>query len=52
MSGGVDSTVAAALIHKAIGDQSVGILIDHGLMRMDESENACVFKRGSRNQYS
>ena len=41
VSGGVDSTVAAALIHKAIGDQSVGILIDHGLMRMDESEK-CV----------
>ena len=33
VSGGVDSTVAAALIHKAIGNQSIAVLIDHGLMR-------------------
>ena len=38
VSGGVDSTVAAALIHKAIGDQSKAVLIDHGLMRKDESK--------------
>ena len=41
VSGGVDSTVAAALIHKAIGDQSTAVLIDHGLMRKNEAE-ICV----------
>ena len=41
VSGGVDSTVSAALIHKAIGDQSVAVLIDHGLMRKNESEK-CI----------
>tara|TARA_Y100000748_G_scaffold285978_1_gene268906 strand:+ start:6755 stop:8296 length:1542 start_codon:yes stop_codon:yes gene_type:complete len=41
VSGGVDSTVAAALIHKAIGDQSIAVLIDHGLMRKNEAEK-CV----------
>ncbi len=41
VSGGVDSTVAAALIHKAIGDQSIAVLIDHGLMRKNEAET-CV----------
>lgn len=38
LSGGVDSTVAAVLIHKAIGEQLHCIHIDSGLMRMDESE--------------
>lgn len=37
ISGGVDSTVAAALIHKAIGDQLHGFIIDHGLMRRGET---------------
>lgn len=37
LSGGVDSTVAAVLIHKAIGDQLHCIHIDSGLMRMNES---------------
>ena len=41
VSGGVDSTVAAALIHKAIGNQSTAVLIDHGLMRKNEAET-CV----------
>ena len=41
VSGGVDSTVAAALIHKAIGNQSTAVLIDHGLMRKNEAE-ICV----------
>jgi len=36
ISGGVDSTVAAALIHKAIGPRLHGFLIDHGLMRSGE----------------
>jgi GMP synthase (glutamine-hydrolysing) len=37
LSGGVDSSVAAVLIHKAIGDQLICIHVDHGLMRRDES---------------
>ncbi|NLH80104.1 MAG: glutamine-hydrolyzing GMP synthase, partial [Phyllobacteriaceae bacterium] len=38
LSGGVDSSVAAVLIHEAIGDQLTCIYVDHGLMRMGESE--------------
>ena len=38
LSGGVDSTVAAVLIHEAIGDQLTCIYVDHGLMRLNESE--------------
>jgi GMP synthase (glutamine-hydrolysing) len=38
MSGGVDSTVAAVLIHEAIGHQFHGIFVDHGLMRLGERE--------------
>lgn len=36
LSGGVDSSVVAALIHQAIGDQLTCIFVDHGLMRKDE----------------
>ncbi|CAM2005902.1 glutamine-hydrolyzing GMP synthase [Acanthopleuribacter pedis] len=36
LSGGVDSSVAAALIHKAIGDQLTCVFVDHGMMRKDE----------------
>ncbi|HLO04881.1 MAG TPA: glutamine-hydrolyzing GMP synthase [Symbiobacteriaceae bacterium] len=38
LSGGVDSSVAAVLVHKAIGDQLVCMYVDHGLMRKGESE--------------
>ena len=41
VSGGVDSTVVAALLHKAIGDRSTAVLIDHGLLRKDEAKT-CV----------
>jgi len=37
LSGGVDSSVAAALIHKAIGDQLTCVFVDHGLLRMNEA---------------
>ncbi len=36
LSGGVDSSVAAALVHKAVGDQLTCVFVDHGLMRHDE----------------
>lgn len=39
LSGGVDSTVAATLIHKAIGDRLYCIFVDNGLLRKDEFEN-------------
>lgn len=38
LSGGVDSAVAAALVHKAVGDQLVCIFVNHGLMRSGEVE--------------
>ncbi len=38
LSGGVDSAVAAALVHKAIGPQLTCVFVDHGLMRKDEGE--------------
>src|SRR5690606_40551883 len=37
LSGGVDSSVAALLIHEAVGDQLTCILVDHGLMRKNEA---------------
>ena len=39
LSGGVDSSVAAVLIHKAIGDQLTCIFVDHGLLRKNEAES-------------
>ena len=38
LSGGVDSSVAALLVHKAIGDQLTCVFVDHGLMRRNEGE--------------
>lgn len=39
LSGGVDSSVVAALLHKAIGDQLICMFIDHGLLRKEEGES-------------
>ncbi len=38
LSGGVDSSVAAALIHRAIGDRLTCVFVDHGLLRLDEGK--------------
>lgn len=38
LSGGVDSSVAAALVHKAVGDQLICVFVDHGLLREGERE--------------
>jgi len=38
LSGGVDSAVAALLVHKAVGDQLTCVFVDHGLLRKDEAE--------------
>ena len=45
LSGGVDSSVAALLIHEAIGDQLTCILVDHGLMRMNEARDVVAMFR-------
>lgn len=46
VSGGVDSTVAAVLVHKAIGDQLVCIFVDTGLLRANEGEQVASAFRG------
>lgn len=51
LSGGVDSAVAAALVHEAVGDQLVCVFVDHGLLRADERaqvENDYVASTGVR----
>ncbi|WIJ24203.1 glutamine-hydrolyzing GMP synthase [Devosia sp. RR2S18] len=49
LSGGVDSSVAAVLIHEAIGDQLTCIYVDHGLMRLNESEQVVSMFRDQYN---
>jgi GMP synthase (glutamine-hydrolysing) len=39
LSGGVDSSVVAALLHRAIGDQLTCVFVDHGMLRLDEGED-------------
>ena len=49
LSGGVDSSVAAALIHRAIGDQLTCVFVDHGLLRQNEAEQVMdTFARNLR----
>ena len=45
LSGGVDSSVAALLIHEAIGDQLTCVLVDHGLMRKNEARDVVAMFR-------
>ncbi len=49
LSGGVDSAVAAVLIHEAIGEQLTCVFVDHGLMRANEAEQVVSLFRGSYN---
>jgi len=49
LSGGVDSAVAAVLIHEAIGDQLTCVLVDHGLMRLGEAQKVMTLFRDSYN---
>ena len=49
LSGGVDSSVAAVLIHEAIGDQLTCVFVDHGLMRHGEAEEVVSLFRGHYN---
>ncbi len=45
LSGGVDSSVAAVLIHEAVGDQLTCVLVDHGLMRLNEARDVVTMFR-------
>ncbi len=49
LSGGVDSAVAAVLIHEAIGDQLTCVFVDHGLMRMGEADQVVSLFRNHYN---
>jgi GMP synthase (glutamine-hydrolysing) len=49
LSGGVDSAVAAVLIHEAIGDQLTCVFVDHGLMRLHEAEQVVTLFRDHYN---
>jgi GMP synthase (glutamine-hydrolysing) len=49
LSGGVDSAVAAVLIHEAVGDQLTCVFVDHGLMRANEAEQVVSLFRGHFN---
>ena len=49
LSGGVDSAVAAVLIHEAIGDQLTCIFVDHGLLRQNEAKEVVELFRGHYN---
>jgi GMP synthase (glutamine-hydrolysing) len=49
LSGGVDSSVAAVLIHEAIGDQLTCVFVDHGMMRLGESEQVVKLFRDHYN---
>lgn len=48
LSGGVDSSVAAALVHRAIGDQLTCVFVDHGLLRKGEAEQVIKDYAGAR----
>jgi GMP synthase (glutamine-hydrolysing) len=49
LSGGVDSAVAAVLIHEAIGEQLTCVFVDHGLLRLAEAEKVVALFRDSYN---
>ena len=49
LSGGVDSSVAALLLHKAVGDNLTCIFVDHGLLRKDEAKQVNDLFRGTYN---
>jgi GMP synthase (glutamine-hydrolysing) len=49
LSGGVDSAVAAVLIHEAIGEQLTCVFVDHGLLRLGEGERVVALFRDSYN---
>ncbi len=48
LSGGVDSSVAATLVHRAIGDQLTCVFVDHGLLRKDEGDQVMELLAGEQ----
>jgi GMP synthase (glutamine-hydrolysing) len=49
LSGGVDSSVAAVLLHEAIGDQLTCVFVDHGLLRLGEAQKVVALFKGHYN---
>ena len=49
LSGGVDSSVAAVLLHEAIGDQLTCVFVDHGLLRQGEADEVVTMFRDHYN---
>jgi GMP synthase (glutamine-hydrolysing) len=49
LSGGVDSSVTAALLHEAIGDQLTCVFVDHGLLRLNEADDVVAMFRDNMN---
>ena len=49
LSGGVDSSVTALLLHQAIGSQLHCVFVDHGLLRKNEREEICHFFQNQKN---
>ena len=49
LSGGVDSSVAAVLLHEAIGDQLICVFVDHGLLRLGEADEVVTMFRDNYN---
>ncbi|HWR19025.1 MAG TPA: glutamine-hydrolyzing GMP synthase [Clostridia bacterium] len=49
LSGGVDSSVAAVLVHRAIGDKLTCIFVDHGLLRQNEAQEVLSYYRNNLN---
>jgi GMP synthase (glutamine-hydrolysing) len=49
LSGGVDSSVTAALLHEAIGDQLTCVFVDHGLLRLNEADDVVTMFRDNMN---
>ncbi len=49
LSGGVDSSVANVLVHRAVGDRLTCIFVDHGLLRQNEAEEVLAFYRDTLN---
>ncbi len=47
LSGGVDSTVTAAMVHRAVGDQLLCIFVDNGVLRLDEAQRVMEYLRES-----
>ena len=47
LSGGVDSTVTAAIVHRAVGDQLLCIFVDNGVLRRDEAQRVMAYLRES-----